>query len=174
MSASITQKKILNGVNFSNRISPKAYLVYDGIKDYNIDILDSQLTLMASEKQKDKIKEIILNNNDYSCPLYKLITELQPKHIISKAEANMIKLVLLESMYVYIELYKMGHEVDTYTPTLTLEGIVRLIKNVQYLCFYFSLNGTADQQFYTHEIIIELRKLEKVLYRAKTEVIAYL
>lgn len=165
---------LLSEIKFTNKVSVETYGMYTKIQDYSPEVLSPEYSLIAGPTPKERVIQAVNKSTLYDSTLYELIVRYQPKSIITKTEANHIKVILLESMMIYQELYKIYQETGELSTTLTLTNLGIHLNNIRAMIMYFTFKSTNATKFYTQDISIQLRHLEKIVTQVVTDIVEYL
>ena len=165
---------LLSEIKFTNKVSVETYEMYTKIQEYSPDVLSPEYSLIAGPSPKQRVIQAVSKSVLYDSTIYELITKYQPKSIITKTETNHLKVILLESMMIYQELYRIYQESDTLSTTLTLTNLGIHLNNIRAMIMYFTFKSTNATKFYTQDISIQLRHLEKIVTQIMTDVVEYL
>lgn len=165
---------LVQETRFTSKVSYETYELYTAIKEYSPDVLSPAYSLIIGTTPKQRVIQAI-SSHQYDSTIYELITQLLPKSYISKAEANHIKVIMLESMMVYQELYNIYNQnTEEISSHLTPTNMAILIRNIQAMIMYFSYKTTDSSKYYKQDISAELRKLEKIMTQICTDIVDYL
>ena len=165
---------LLSEVKFRSNVSVETYNMCTKIHEYSPEVLSTEYCEIKGMPAKQKIIQAVGNNRDFDSTLYELILLYQPKSIISKSEVNHLRIILLESMMIYIELYKIYNQTEELSTTLTMTNMEILINNIRAMIMYFDFNYNRTNQLDRKDISAELRKLEKIITQIRVDVVDYL
>ena len=168
------QDLLLSEIKFTSKVSVETYEMYTQIHEYSPDVLSPAYSLSVGPSPKQRVIQAVGKSTAYDSSIYELIIKYQPKSILSKTEVNHLKVILLESMMVYRELYDLYHQVDELSTSLTTTNLGILINNIRAMIMYFTFKSTESTQFYKQNVSIELRQLEKILTQVSTDIVDYL
>lgn len=168
------QDLLLSEIKFTSKVSVETYEMYTQIHEYSPDVLSPAYSLSVGPSPKQRVIQAVGKSTAYDSSIYELIIKYQPKSILSKTEVNHLKVILLESMMVYRELYNLYHQVDELSTSLTTTNLGILINNIRAMIMYFTFKSTESTQFYKQNVSIELRQLEKILTQVSTDIVDYL
>lgn len=169
-----TPSILLSEVKFTNKVSVETYELYSKIKDYSPDVLSPAYSLIVGTTPKQRVIQAVGNSTVYDSTIFELIVKYQPKSYISKTEINHLKVILLESMMVYTQLYQIYQQTEELSTTLTTTNLGILIRNIQAMIMYFTLNSIDNNRYQRMDISEQLRQLEKVLTQISTDIVDYL
>lgn len=169
-----TQDILLSEVKYSNRVSVETYEMVSLIRQYSPIVLSPEYSLIVGDSPQQRVIQAVSRSTLYDSTIYEMIMAYQPKSIISKNEVNHLKVILLESMMVYLQLYNLYTQTDKLSTTLNLTNLGILISNIRAMIMYFTFKSTQSNQIYTQNISIELRNLEKTITQVITDVVDYL
>lgn len=165
---------LLSEVKFTNKVSVETYDLYTKIKDYSPEVLSPAYSLIIGTTPKQRVIQAVGNSTTYDSTIFELIVKYQPKSYISKTEINHLKIILLESMMVYTQLYKVYQQTEELSTTLTTTNLGILIRNIQAMIMYFTLKSIDNNRYQRMDISEQLRQLEKILTQISTDIIDYL
>lgn len=165
---------LLAETKYTSRVSAETYTMYAGMKEYSADYLSPAYSLIAGISLKQKVMRAVATSTVYDSSLYELILKYVAKSTLTKTEANQIKVIMLESMMIYMEMYKLYNQSGELSTTVTLTYIEILISNIRAMIMYFTLKSTEYNMYDRMDISAELRELEKIMTQIKTDVIDYL
>lgn len=165
---------LLAEVKYVSRVSPETFEMYDGMKEYSPDYLSPAYSLIAGISPKQKVMRAVAASTVYDSTLYELILTFLSKSTLTKTEANQLKVILLESMMIYMEMYKLYNQSGELKTTVTLTYIEILISNIRAMIMHFTMKSTDYNRYDRMDISSELRNLEKIMTQIKTDVIDYL
>lgn len=165
---------LLSEVRYTNRVSVETYEMVTLIRQYSPEVLSPSYSLIVGDSPQQRVIQAVSRSTLYDSTIYEMIVAYQPKSIISKNEINHLKVILLESMMVYRELYSLYHQTDKLSTTLNLTNLGILINNIRAMIMYFTFMSTPSNQFQTQNIMIELRTLEKIITQVITDIVDYL
>lgn len=168
------QSMLLSEVNFIKKVSINTYSLWTKIKKYSEEVLSDAYSTVVGNNKQQKILQAISNGKTYGSTLYTLIDKYSKKSILSKAEASYLKLIMLESMMVYRELYIIYNQGDELSTTLTSDDLKTLINNIRAVIMNFNFEHIDSIKSCKQDISSELRQLEKILTQVATDVISYL
>lgn len=168
------QDLLLSEIRFTSKVSVETYELYIKIHEYSPDVLSPAYSLLTGSSPKQRVIQAVGKSTAYDSSIYDLIIKYQPKSILSKTEVNHLKIILLESMMVYRELYSLYHQVDELSTSLTTTNLNTLINNIRAMIMYFTFKTTESTEFYKQNVSIELRQLEKILTQISTDIVEYL
>ena len=174
LSLSDKQDLLLGEVKYNSKVSVETYKLYMKIKEYSPAVLSTSYSLVVGITPQERVMQAISSSTAYDSTIYDLIVQYQPKSIITKSEINHLKLILLESMMVYRELYSLYQQSETLTTNITLSSVDILINNIRAMIMYFALKSTENNINQRQDISNELRTLEKIMTQVQTDVIMYL
>lgn len=174
-SLSSDKSLLLVETKFSSRVSVETYTLYTQIKMYSPEVLSPAYSLVAGLTTQQRVIQAISTSTAYDSTIYQILINLRAKSITSKNETNYVKLVLLESMMVYGELFKMQNQSDEeLSTTLTMTNMSILINNIRALIMYFSLKIKDNAIYQVMDLSAELRQLEKIMTQVRTNIVDYL
>ena len=165
---------LLKEVKFTSKISIETVDMYKNIKAYSPDVLSPAYSLSVGPSPTQRVIQAIGNSTAYDSSIYELIVKYQPTSILSKTEINHLKLILLESMMVYRELYDLYNQTESLSTFLTSSSLQTLIDNIRAMIMYFTFNSTEKTQMYKQDVSVELRHLEKLMTQISTDIVGYL
>lgn len=167
---------LLAEVKFISRVSVETYDMVEKIKDYSPDVLSpAYCPLVVGLTNKQKVISAIANSQQYDSTIYVLLEDYVKRSILSKTEVNRIKIILLETMMIYRELYRIyDSNEESLSTTVTMTNIEILLRNIRSVILYFDVTSTDLNKYDRMEISHELRELEKILTQVRTDIIDYL
>lgn len=165
---------LLKEVKFTSKISIETVDMYKNIKAYSPDVLSPAYSLSVGPSPTQRVIQAIGNSTAYDSSIYELIVKYQPTSILSKTEINHLKLILLESMMIYRELYDLYNQTESLSTFLTSSSLQTLIDNIRAMIMYFTFNSTEKTQMYKQDVSVELRHLEKLMTQISTDIVDYL
>lgn len=160
---------------FLSKVSPETYTMYTGMRDYSDEFLSPLYSMIVGTSPKDRVIKAVAENTTYDSTIYELLLKYFAKSTLTKTEANQLKIVLLESMMIYMELYTLyNQDLEEITTTVTYDNISLLINNIRAMILYFTLKSTEYNKYDRMDISNELRQLEKIMTQVRTDIIVYL
>ena len=165
---------LLSEVKYTSRVSPETYEMYAGMKEYSPDYLSPAYSLIVGISPKQKVMRAVAASTVYDSTLYELILSFLSKSTLTKTESNQLKVILLESMMIYMEMYKLYNQAGELVTPVTVTYIEILISNIRAMIMYFTLKSTDYNKYDRMDISSELRNLEKIMTQIKVDVIDYL
>lgn len=166
---------LMSEIKFISRVSTETYMLYTKIKEYSPDVLSPNYTIIPSMEPKQRIIYTISNSTSYDSTIFEFMVKYQKKLTLSKTETNQLKIILLESMLVYQELYKLYYQSEELNTVLTSTNIEVLINNIRAMIMCLNAKYTNQNAKYDRmDISNELRQLEKIFSQVKTDVITYM
>lgn len=165
---------LISEIRFISKVSTETYDLYSAMKDYSPEALSPAYSLVIGLTPKQRVIQAVSDSTAYDSTIFELIMKYQPRAVLSKNEINHLKVILLESMMVYRELYNIYNTESELTTTLTMTHIEILINNIRAMIMYFTLNSTESNKYERMDVSSELRKLEKVMTQVKTDIVDYL
>lgn len=167
-------KFLMREVFFDNKVSISSFELWKSIKSYSDKVLSSEFSYIVGSTPKERIIRAIAFNNSFNSTVYEYVLKYKVKYYINRSEELMLKMILLESMLVYLELEHMYESQGEIKSNLTQSSMRTLISNVQAIIVHFEMTGTENNKFYVQNISAELRKLESILVQVNSDIIAYL
>lgn len=168
------QDMLLHEVNYSNKVSPSTYIMYTKIQDYSPDVLSHLYSIPFGSEPRDRVIQAVANSRKYDSTIYEMINDYQTRAVLSKLEVKRLKVILLESMMVYQELYSMYNQSDGISTELGMTNMGILINNIRAMIMYFTFINTEVNKMERQNLIPELRKLEKIMTQASIDIVDYL
>lgn len=165
---------LLSEVKYTSRVSHETYEMYAGMKEYSPDYLSPAYSLIVGISPKQKVMRAVAASTVYDSTLYELILSFLSKSTLTKTESNQLKVILLESMMIYMEMYKLYNQAGELVTPVTVTYIEILISNIRAMIMYFTLKSTDYNKYDRMDISSELRNLEKIMTQIKVDVIDYL
>ncbi len=165
---------MLSEAKFLPRVSVETYNMYTAMRNYSPEVLSPVYSVISGLDATERVMQAVASSVLYDSTIYKLIVEYQPKSILTKSEVNYLKLILLESMMTYMELYRIYNLQSEITTTLTLNNISILLGNIRAMTLMLSLVQGRDTIYQRSNVSNELRKLEKIITEIHTNVVEYL
>lgn len=165
---------LLVETKFTSKVSVETYDLYTNIMDYSPEVLSPEYSLITGTTPKQRVIQAVSNSKSYDSTIYSLIVQYQPKSILTKTEVNHLKVILLESMMVYMKLHDIYEQSEELSTTLTMTSMGILIQNIQAMIMYFTFNSTENNRYQKMDISAELRTLEKIMTQVCTDVVDYL
>lgn len=172
-------------MKFTPKLSVETYELYTKMKDCSPDVLSTRFS-SKSGNAKTKVTSGIASKT-YNSTIYSYLAEYQSKSILTKMEINWIKVIMLESMMVWMELFEIYKQAKAGAPsittTLTVSNIERLITNIYSVILRFSVDntwmseGVKDTTMHSQEktqLNYELRELERIFTKVKVDILNYL
>lgn len=161
---------------YVSRVSAETYTMYSAIKEYSPEILSPAYSLVVGISPKQRVMQAVNNSVVYDSTILELLIKYQAASTLSKSDVNHVKILLLESMMVYRELYRLYEEQseEDLSTTITLTNLEMLISNIRAMIMYFTLKSTEYNKYDRMDISAELRKLEKIMTQVKTDIVDYL
>ena len=171
---SLPTNRLTQEIDFEPVVSPETYYTWRDIRDYSPDILADDLITPGTLSAEERIIKTIKTVKYYGSSLYEYILQYKQKYYITKTEIKYLKMVMMETMNLYVHLYKIYFSTGQIDSPLALSNIKTLIQNVQSLILYLEFNSTDSNTFYIQNLKFELRQIEVVLHQVKTDIIEYL
>lgn len=165
--------KLIEEVLFTNLVSRETYLMQQQILDYSPEVLSPEYVLPIGSTPKERVMQAIERSTKLDSTLYRLITKYQPKYYLSKMDVRYIKLVMLETMMVYRQLYQIAESKGQISTSLTPNNMRTLIKNVDALVIYLETNLNNTNEFFIRNVMWELRKMEYILIQVASDIVEY-
>lgn len=172
-------------VKFVPKVSTDTYELYVAMKDCSSKILSTKFAT-GSGSAKNKVLTGV-SSKKYNSTIYKYMASYQSKSILTKTELNWLKVIMIESQMVWIELHNIKDQISngktTISTTLTISHLERLITNIYSVMMRFSLDNTymsegkKDETMHYQEktqLNYELRNLEKIMTQIKVNIVNYL
>ncbi len=163
----------LREARFVNRVSAGTAAMIKQIRDYNPEVLSPAFSMPAGRTDKDKVRHAVLYSTDYRSSLYSLMVDYLNSRILMRYDINHLKMLMLECMHLYMELYRIKGG-NSFTSDLTSLDMSRILQNIEAMIQYFQLAQNDKLVFARWDIIHELRQMEKHALGAKTDIIDYL
>lgn len=157
---------------FQSLVSLETYKMYEKIKDYSPDVLSASYAFISGSTKRQRVIQAVLKSTAYDSTLIDIIEDYYPKSYINKNEINMLKMIMLDCMNIYMELYKIKDQSEIST-SLTKTSAEILARNLSSLTLYFELKDSRFK-YERMDICNVLRQLEKVVIQTITNVINYL
>ena len=170
----IPNNRLTQEIQFLPIVASETYMVWNKIKEYSPDILESSMTTYGGLTPTERIIKLVKTSKIYGSTLYEYILQYKTKYILTKTDIKYLKVILIDTMAIYLNLYKMYYSSGQLTSSTTLENITNLIRNIESLIMYFEFNSTNLNTFYLQNIKFELRQLETILHQVKSDIIEYL
>lgn len=165
--------KLIEEVLFTNLVSRETYLMQQQILDYSPEVLSPEYVLPIGSTPKERVMQAVERSTKLDSTLYRLITKYQPKYYLSKMDVRYIKLVMLETMMVYRQLYQIAESKGQISTSLTPNNMRTLIKNVDALVIYLETNLNDTNEFFIRNVMWELRKMEYILIQVASDIVEY-
>lgn len=166
--------KLIEEVLFANLVSRETYLMQQQILDYSPEVLSPDYVLPIGSTPRERVMQAVERSTKLDSTLYRLITKYQPKYYLSKMDVKYIKLVMLETMMVYRQLYQITKSKGQIFTSLTPNNMRTLIKNIDALVIYLETNITDINEFYVRNVMWELRKMEYTLVQVAADIVEYI
>lgn len=170
----LDSNRLLEEMHFSPTVSVETYKLWQSILECSPEVLTPDLIHPIGSTPKERIIQTIENSKYYGSTIFGFIAQYRPRYYITKTDIKYLEVVLLDSMMIYMQLYKISQSTGKITTPVTLANINVLIKNIQALIIYLEFNATDETIFYIQNIMWELRQLEAILHQVKTDIIDYL
>lgn len=165
---------VLSQIRFTPTVSPETYIIWRRIKRQSTSILLATYSTAFSKTLNERV-QIACKGTDYDSTIFSLGKEYKEKHYLTETDWKRLKLVLLESFFVYNQLYKLYcYEYTPLQTAVTYSRLKILINNVRALAFQYSFAEDDNSKFMLRNLSSELRKLETILTEIQTYVIDYL
>ena len=158
---------------FTNRLSMGTVSMAEKIRKYDPEVLSPLLAKYTGRSGADGVRYVALHSTQYGSTLYTLMRDFLKRSIIVRSDANYIKMILLEAMHLYMELWKLRSG-QTFTSDLTSLDMCNSLRNIEGVIQYFTLKNVQRTGMDRFDLVHELRRIEKVTLQAKTDVIDYL
>ena len=163
-------------VIFNSAVAIDTYEMFKAIKNYSEDWLSSEYAPIVGITEKERITYAAGNSREYDSTLYETATLYRQKAYIGKADYMRVKILLLECMRFYCELYKVGEadEQDDLSIPITNAQAQYIIDNIQAFILYLKFTQSDFNKLYRIGIMSDLRKLEKLITQTKMDILTYL
>lgn len=165
--------KLIEEVLFANLVSRETYLMQQQILDYSPEVLSPEYVLPIGSTPRERVMQAVERSTKLDSTLYRLIVKYQPKYYLSKMDVRYIKLVMLETMMVYRQLYQIAESKGQISTSLTPNNMRTLIKNVDALIIYLETNLNDTNEFFVRNVMWELRKMEYILIQVAADIVEY-
>lgn len=165
--------KLIEEVLFANLVSRETYLMQQQILDYSPEVLSPEYVLPIGSTPRERVMQAVERSTKLDSTLYRLITKYQPKYYLSKMDVKYLKLVMLETMMVYRQLYQIAESKGQITTSLTPNNMRTLIKNIDALVIYLETNLNDTNEFFVRNVMWELRKMEYILVQVAADIVEY-
>lgn len=159
--------------HFENKVAPDTYAMYEKILDYSPDVLSTAYAYIVGNTRRARVIRAVSQSTEYDSTLYSLILEYAPRLILTKSEISMLKMIMLDCMNVYLEMYKIKDQENSIDTTLAITSMNVLVGNIRTLILYFTLKPSPYLKE-RMDVIHELRKLDFVCTQLGTNVVNYL
>ena len=170
----IPNDRLTQEIQFLPLVASETYLVWNKIKEYSPEVLDSAMLTYGGLTPTERIAKLIKTSNNYGSTLYEYILQYKLKYLLTKTDIKYLKVVILDTMTIYLNLYKIYLSSGQLISSVTVENITNLIRNIESLIMYFEFNSTNLTMFYLQNIKFELRQLETILHQVKSDILEYL
>lgn len=165
--------RLMEEVSFVPIVSKETYLMQQQILNYSPEILSPEYILPIGSTPKERIMQAIKQSTKLDSTLYQLILKYQPKYYLSKLDIKYLKIIMLETMMVYHQLYKIYESKGQISTSLTPSSMKVLIKNLNSLVIYLETNSTVVNEFFIRNIMWELRKIEYIIVQITADIVEY-
>lgn len=168
---------LYNSVVFNSAMSIDTYEMTRAIKNYDVDYLSTEFMTLFGSTQKERIVASVASGTNYSSTLFENAQNCRTKSYISKSDFARIKIILLESMRVYYEIYKIADTNDysgQLSADLTVNQMNDIIDNIEALILYLKFTESDYNQLYRIDLLSDLRHLEKIMTQINTDIVLYL
>lgn len=157
-------------INFQSRVSTHTYDMYNSIKAYSPRVMSTAYSRIAGQTDEQKVIYAVATSKQYDSTIWGLIAEWEEQHRIVTTEVNHVRVVMLEAMFVYLEIYRMYDSSDL-SNNLDAKSMQRFIVNIQSLIMYFmdSQEGTVGLK---RELAIQLCHELRRLYTVSCQILA--
>lgn len=174
-----TDENVLTvGSEFRSRIAIGAYSMAMKIRQFSPEVLSPDFSVVAGRTDRDRVAWAVANSTDYRSELYSLIREYLPLSYINRTEANRLKMVLVDSMHLYHELYRIYslesiESGSTISTTISTSSVKQLEANLSAMILYLTL---VDNTYYKYrmDFIPLLRRLQNVALHTLKDILSYL
>ena len=166
--------RLVSEVQFTSKVSVETYNMISLIKNYSDEVLSLEYCTLPGKEPRDRLIQAIASSTAYDSSIYVMIKDYSPIMVLNKLEVKRLKLILLESMMVYIELYRMYLQSGTLSTNLTAANMTILINNIRAMIMYFTLVYNDTNVFERQNVRSELRRLEKIMTQVLADVVDYL
>lgn len=170
----IPSNRLLEEMRFAPLVSSDSYKIWKKILNYSSEILTPEFSRITGTTVSERIKNSIKTSEYYGSTLYEYINMYKSKYYLTQTDIIYLKIILLECMTLYVDLYKIVNSSGKVVTLYTCSDINTLIKNIQAMCIYLQFSNSEMNLFYIRNVIWELRKIETVLHQIKTYVLNYL
>ena len=166
---------LLAECRFTNRCSVETYEMVTKIAKYSTDVLSPEYSLIAGSTDQERVMQAVSRSKKYDSTVFELMVKYQAKSYIYRNEVNHLKMLLLEGMMIYCELWRIYNQPnESMSTTLTIPNMNTFINNLRAMIMYFDYKSAEASKFYTQDISIQLRYMEKAVTQIITDVIDYL
>ena len=154
-----------------------AYNMYKGIKEYSDEYLSTEYISTSGSDNKQRIAHAITVGTELDSTLFEHARNCRIKGILTKENFNRIKIILIESMVVYQDIYQISKKNNVYesiSSEISVSQIKRIIDNSESMNFY--LKEIADERTKLEYLDIcgDLRKLCKVMTQINSDIINFM
>lgn len=170
----IKYHRLMEEVLFAALVSRETYLLQQQILDYSTDVLSPDYVLPIGATPRERVMQAVEYPTKLDSTIYQLVTKYQPKYYLSKNDVKYIKMVMLETMMVYLQLYQMSESTGQIITTLTPANMKTFIKNLDALIIYLEVNTNDTNEFFVRNVMWELRKLENIVVQVAADIVEYL
>ena len=160
-------------LTFENLVSTETYSLQERIKEFDPEVLSPEYVFPIGSTPKERVQQAVHNNLVYGSTIYRLLTSYRSKYYLSKTDSKYIKIILLESMYVFRELYSIVNSTGTIKTTLSVKSLKILIGNINTIIRYLEVNTLEDHMFYVRNLMWELRQLQNIIMQVVADVVIY-
>lgn len=165
--------RLMKELHFQNLVSPNTYELQTRIKEFDPTVLSPEYVFPIGSTPKERVQQAVNNNLVFGSTIYKLVSIYRSKYYLSKVDTRYIKAILLESIYVYRELYNIVNSNTSISTTLSVKSMKVLIRNINTIIRYLEINTLEDHMFYISNLMWELRQLQYLMVQVLADVVIY-
>lgn len=169
----IKYHRLIEETVFAALVSKETYILQQQILDYSPEVLSPEYVLPIGSTPRERVMQAVKQSTKLDSTLYQLIVKYQPRYYVSKVEAKYLKLVMLETMMVYLQLYHIVNTKGQLITPLTPANMKTLIQNIDALVVYLETAATDTTEFFVRNIMWELRKLEYLVVQIAADIVEY-
>lgn len=166
--------RLLEEMRFAPLVSVETYNLWMDIRNYSSEVMTTELIHPNGSTVTELIKQSIDKGTYLGSTLYGYIKQYKSKYYLSKVDIKYIDTIIIEGMMVYLQLYKIANSTGKIVTPLTLANVNVFIQNLQALAIYLEFNANDTTLFYIQNIMYELRLLEAIMHKVKSDIVIYL
>lgn len=164
-------------LQFIPKCSSEAYNLYLGTKAYSDEYLSTEYIAITGGDNTQRLIQAITLGTALDSTLLESVLASKNNGNIPRALYNQFKLIMLEGMVIYRDVYEIASISDVYSgisSDLTVSQITQAINNAESLSYYLKNNSNDKNRLEYIDICSSLREYCKLLNQINMDIISYM